>query len=29
MGIKRNYENPEDDLMMEILDYFGIDENYS
>lgn len=28
MGIKRNEENPREDLMLEILDYFGIPESY-
>ena len=28
MGIKRNDENPRDDLMVEVLDYFGISESY-
>ena len=26
MGIKRNEKNPRDDLMLEILDYFGISD---
>jgi len=29
MGIKRNPEDPDNDLMLEILDYFGIDDTYS
>lgn len=29
MGIKRNPEDPDNDLMLEILDYFGIDDSYS
>jgi hypothetical protein len=28
MGINRNDDNPREDLMLEILDYFGINESY-
>jgi len=28
MGIKRNEDNPREDLMIELLDYFGIAETY-
>jgi hypothetical protein len=27
-GIKRNFDDPENDLMLEVLDYFGIDDIY-
>ena len=29
MGIKRNPEDPDNDLMLEVLDYFGIDDSYA
>lgn len=28
MGIKRNEEDPDNDLMLEVLDYFGIDNSF-
>jgi hypothetical protein len=28
MGIKRNEEDPDQDLMLEVLDYFGIDNSF-
>ena len=28
MGIIRNEKNPEDDLMLEVLDYFGISSDF-
>jgi hypothetical protein len=27
-GIKRNFDDPENDLMLEVLDYFGLDDIY-
>lgn len=29
MDIKRNQEDPDNDLMLEVLDHFGIDESYA
>jgi len=28
MGIKRNEEDPDNDLMLEVLDHFGIDNSF-
>ena len=29
MGIKRNEDDPDNDLMLEVLDYFGIDNSFT
>jgi|APSaa5957512535_1039671.scaffolds.fasta_scaffold356235_1 hypothetical protein len=28
MGIKRNEEDPDNDLLLEVLDYFGVDDSF-
>ena len=28
MGIKRNEEDPDNDLLLEVLDYFGVDDTF-